>query len=81
LLGFAIAVEKVRVGGGCWGLGRAVTSLTPRSTALRRVVQLILNAILMNREREGKRAKETVQNPFNFCTGYRILHLAQPASS
>ena len=53
LLGLATAVEKVRVGGACWGLGTAATNPTPRTAALRRVVQLILCVLL-----EGKRAKE-----------------------
>jgi len=46
-LGDATAVEIVNVGGDCCGFGRAVANSTPRSTALRTVVQLILNDLLV----------------------------------
>ena len=48
LLGDATAVEMVNVGGGCCGFGRALANSTPRSTALRKVVQLILDVLLVD---------------------------------
>lgn len=75
LLGDATAVEKVSVGGACWGLGTAVTSSTPRSTAFRRVVQLILNVLLVDREGEGER--KNGQRRIHSCTLYIGLHLLQ----
>lgn len=55
LLGLATAVEMVRVGvGSSEFCGRADTSPSPRNTALRRVAQLILDALPGSRRERRK---------------------------
>lgn len=61
LLGLATAVEWVRVGGACWGLGVAATSWTPRRRVLSREATRLMLSILPVGE-EGERGRESSQH-------------------